>query len=232
MESLLDSLRNAVRIVVSLDPDVLSYAGRSLYIALCAVCITSVLAIPLGILIAERAFPLKRLVVTVLNTLLGVPTVVVGLFVYSFVSRQGPLGSLGILFTVPGIIVGEVLLILPLMTALTMAVVARVDREARRTAISLGADERQAMWIVFREARFGILAAVVAGFGRVVGEVGVAVILGGNIQRATRTLTTAIVLDVDMGYFERALALGLVLMTLSFAFNIAFQILQGRARDE
>jgi len=232
METLLDSLRNAIRIVVSLDPDVMGFAGRSLYIALCAVCVASVLAIPLGILIAERSFPLKRLVVTILNTLLGVPTVVVGLFVYSFVSRQGPLGATGILFTVPGIIVGEVLLILPLMTALTMAVVARVDREARRAALALGADERQAMWTVFCEARFGILAAIVAGFGRVVGEVGIATILGGNIYGATRTLTTAIVLDVDMGYFARALALGIVLLTLSFTINIAFQILQGRGRDQ
>ncbi|HOZ47369.1 MAG TPA: ABC transporter permease [Candidatus Hydrogenedentes bacterium] len=232
MGTLADALRNAVGLIVSLDADLIEYAGRSLYIALVSTCLASMAAVPIGILLAERAFRGKRIVVTVLNTLLGVPTVVVGLLVYSFISRQGPLSALGMLFTVPGIITGEVLLILPLITALTLTAVARLDRDVRRTALSLGANEAQALWAVFRESRFGILAAIIAAYGRVVGEVGIATILGGNAAGFTRTLTTAIVLNVEMGYFERALALGLVLLGLSFTLNIAFQLLQGGGRGQ
>jgi len=231
MDTLLDALQNAFRLIISLDKGVVQYAVRSLYIALIGTCIAGVIAIPAGVVLAEHDFRGKRGLVTVLNTLMGVPTVVVGLFVYAFISRTGPLGALELLFTVKGIIVGEVLLILPLMTALTLAAVARIDRDVRRAALSLGASEGQALWTVFRESRFGILAAIIAGYGRVVGEVGVAMILGGNADRFTRTMTTAIVLNVDMGYFELALALGIVLLTLSFVINIAFQFLQGRGRE-
>lgn len=230
MAILFDAFRNALLLIVALDEEVIEYACRSLGIALAATCITSAFAIPIGLLIAEHDFRYKRVLVTVLNTLLGIPTVVVGLLVYSFISRQGPFGALDLLFTVPGIILGEVFLILPLIAALTLAAVTRVDRDVRRTALSLGANERQALWAVFRESRFGILAAVIAGYGRVVGEVGVATILGGNAEGFTRTLTTAIVLNVEMGYIERALALGLVLLGLSFAINIVFQLLQGGGR--
>jgi len=231
METLIDALDNAFWLVVSLDPSVVEYAARSLGIALAATAVAGAMAIPLGILIAEREFRHKRVLVTVLNTLLGVPTVVVGLLVYSFISQRGPLGRLDLLFTVPGIIVGEVILIVPLITALTFTVVTRVDQDVRRAALALGANEPQALWVVFRESRFGILAAVVAGYGRVVGEVGVATILGGNAEGFTRTLTTAIVVNVEMGYVERALALGLVLLALSFTINILFQLLQGGGRS-
>jgi tungstate transport system permease protein len=230
METLSDALRNAFRLIVSFDGDVMECAARSLLIALIATCVASVIAVPLGVTIAEHDFRFKRGLVTALNTLMGIPTVVVGLLVYSFVSRQGLFGSLGLLFTVPGIIIGEIVLILPLMTSLTLAVVTRVDRSVRRAALSLGANERQALWTVFRESRFGILAAVIAGYGRVVGEVGVATILGGNAEGFTRTLTTSIVNHISMGCFDYALALGFVLLALSFAVNILFQLLQGRAR--
>jgi tungstate transport system permease protein len=230
MGTLYEALVRAARLIVSLDPDVLQYALRSLYIALVSTALAGLFAVPLGIFIAEREFRGKRLVVTGLNTLLAVPTVVVGLFVYALVSRQGPFGFLELLFTVPGIIIGEVVLIAPLLTALTLAAVARVDRDVRLTARSLGASERQAAWVVIREARYGILAAIIAAYGRVVGEVGVAMIVGGNIDGFTRTLTTAIILNVDMGYFALALALGLVLLAFSFVLNVAFQLLQGEAR--
>lgn len=222
-----DALVNAVRLVVTLDANVVQYAMRSLTIALAATALTTLVAVPLGTLIAETNFRGKRAVVTVLNTLLGVPTVVVGLLVYSFISRHGPLGDLGLLFTVPGIILGECVLILPLLTALTVAAVNRVDRDVRRTALSLGASHRRALWTVLHESRFGILAAIVAGFGRVIGEVGVAVILGGNADGFTRTLTSSIVLHVGMGNFELALALGLVLLFLALMVNVMLQVAQG-----
>ena len=230
METLLDATRNAFRLVASLDPEVLEYAGRSLYIALAATFGACLAAIPAGVLLAEHEFRGKRVLVTLVNTLMGVPTVVVGLVVYAFISAQGPLGTLGLLFTVDGIIIGEMLLVLPLMTALTLAAVTRTDRRVRLAAVALGASRVQALWTVFRESRFGILAAIIAGFGRVVGEVGVAMILGGNVDGFTRTLTTATILNISSGYFELALALGIVLLLLSFVINIVFQLLQGRGQ--
>ncbi len=230
MGTLLEALLHALRLIASLDADVIQYAARSLGIALLSTLLASGIGVPLGVWLAEVEFPGKRAVVTVLNTLLSVPTVVVGLMVYAFISRHGPLGGLGLLFTIPGIVLGEVVLILPILTAFTLAAVSRVDSEVRRTALSLGASAPQALRAVVLESRFGILAAVIAGFGRVVGEVGVATILGGNADSFTRTITTAVVLEVNMGRFELALALGLVLLVLSFAINVLLQLVQGGGR--
>ena len=227
MQILRDALRQAVDLIVNLNADVLQYAGRSLLIAGVATLLASLIGIPLGMLIAERDFPGKRAVVTVLNTLLAIPTVVVGLLVYTFLSRSGPLAPLQLLFTVPGIIAGEVFLILPIVTAFTLTAVSRTDRDVRPTALALGASRSQVLWIVFRESRFGVAAAVIAAFGRVVSEVGVATIIGGNAEQFTRTMTTAIVLNVDMGNFPLALALGMVLLTISLSINVLFQCIQG-----
>ncbi|NQT38733.1 MAG: ABC transporter permease [Planctomycetes bacterium] len=227
MQTFKDALENALRLVLSLDANVVEYAQRTLLIALVSTLIASLIGIPVGMFIAERRFPGKRAVVTLLNTLLAVPTVAVGLLVYTLLSRNGPLGSWELLFTVPGIIIGEVLLIVPIVTAFTVTAVARTDRDVRKTALTLGANSRQALWIVFRESRFGVLAAVIAAFGRVVSEVGVAMIVGGNADEFTRTLTTATVQNVDMGNFALALALGLVLLAISLSVNVLFQYFQG-----
>lgn len=229
---LIDALRNAVHLILSGDSAVLEYAGRSLLIATVATLIASAVGIPLGMLLAERQFRGKRVVVTVLNTLLAVPTVVVGLLVYTFIRRTGPLGHLELIFTVPGIIIGEVLLILPIVIAFTLTAVSRTDRDVRRTALALGASPRQTLWTVFCESRFGVAAAVIAAFGRVVSEVGVAMILGGNIDHFTRTMTTSIVQNVDMGSFALALALGIVLLAISLSINVLFQYLQGGGHDQ
>lgn len=231
MDTLVDALKNALHLVVALDSNVVEYAVRSLLIAAVSTLIASVIGIPIGILIGENNFPGKRAVVTVLNTLLALPTVVVGLMVYTLISRTGPLGQLELLFTIPGIIVGEVVLILPILTAFTVAAVSRTDRDVRKTALALGASTRQAHWIVIREARFGVLAAVIAAFARVVSEVGVATILGGNIDRFTRTMTTAIVRHVDMGDFALAMALGIVLLSISLSVNVLFQYFQGGGHE-
>jgi len=231
MDTLVDALRNAVQLVITLDSNVVEYAVRSLAIAAISTLVASVIGIPIGILIGENNFPGKRGVVTILNTLLALPTVVVGLMVYTLISRTGPLGRLELLFTIPGIIVGEVVLILPILTAFTVAAVSRTDRDVRKTALALGASTRQAHWIVIREARFGVLAAVIAAFARVVSEVGVATILGGNIDRFTRTMTTAIVRHVDMGDFALAMALGIVLLGISLSVNVLFQYFQGGVHE-
>jgi tungstate transport system permease protein len=231
MQTLLDALHNAVRLILSGDADVLEYTGRSLTIALCATIVASMIGVPLGMLISEREFPGKRVVVTVLNTLLALPTVVVGLTVYTMLSRNGPLGSLQLLFTVPGIIIGAVLLVLPIVTALTIAAVTRTDRDVRKTALALGAGRGQVFWIVLSESRFGIMAAVIAAFGRVVSEVGIAFIVGGNAEHFTRTMTTAIVRNIDMGHFALALALGMVLLTVSLTINVLLQWVQGGGQE-
>jgi len=227
MQTILDALYNSLHMILTLDLDVVEYAGRSLLIALISTLVASLVGIPLGMLIAEHDFRGKRAVVTLLNTLLGLPTVVVGLLVYAFLSRSGPLGNLQMLFTIPGIIVGEVFLIVPIVTAFTLTAVTRTDQDVRKTVLALGANSRQALWTVFCESRFGVLAAVIAAFGRVVSEVGVATILGGNVDRFTRTMTTAIVLNVDMGNFALALALGIVLLVISLSINVLFQYAQG-----
>jgi tungstate transport system permease protein len=226
-----DVLQNAWHLVVTFDPNVFEYAVRSLIIATISTLVAGVIGIPIGILIGEHDFVGKRAVVTILNTLLALPTVVVGLTVYMFLSRQGPWGHLELLFTVPGIIIGEVLLIIPLITALTVAAISRTGRDVRKTALALGASSGQAYWTVICESRFGVLAAIVAAFGRVVSEVGVATILGGNIDRFTRTMTTAIVRYVDMGEFALALALGILLLAISLSINIVFQYFQGGGRE-
>jgi len=231
METFADALRNALHLVVTLDPGVREYAGRSLLIASAATVVASVLGIPVGVLIAEHRFRGRRAVVVILNTLLGIPTVVVGLVVYSFLSRSGPLGGSGLLFTVPGIVVGEVLLILPIVTAFTLSAVARTDRDVRKTTLALGASGHQALWTVAVESRFGVLAAVIAAYGRVVSEVGVAMIVGGNADHFTRTMTTAIVVNVDMGRTALALALGMVLLAVSLSINVVFQLLQGETEE-
>lgn len=228
---IVDALRTAWHLVVTLNPEVVEYAGRSLLIAAVSTAIAGLIGIPLAILVSENSFFGKRAVVTILNTLLAMPTVVVGLMVYMFIRHQGPLGQLGLLFTVPGIIIGEALLILPIVIALTIAAVSRTDRDVRKTALTLGANSAQAHWVVVRESRFGVLAAVIAAFNRVVSEVGVAMILGGNIDRFTRTLTTAIVLGVDRGAFPLALALGMVLLGISLLVNILFQYVQGGGQE-
>ncbi len=231
MQTLLDALRNALHVILSMDEGVLQYAGRSLLIAMAATAVASLIGVPLGMILAQRDFRGKRAVVTVLNTLLALPTVVVGLLVYSFIGRTGPLGDLRLLHTVPGIIAGEVMLILPIVTAFTLTAVSRTDRDVRTTALALGANSRQVLWTVFCESRFGILAAVIAAFGRVVSEIGVATILGGNVDGFTRTMTTAIVLDLQTGEFALALAMGLVLLAISLSINILFQYVQGGGHE-
>ena len=228
---ILDALRTAWHLVVTLDPNVVEYAGRSLLIATTSTLIAGVVGIPVAVAIAENEFFGKRFVVTILNTLLALPTVVVGLVVYLLICHKGPLGPLELLLTVPGIIVGEVLLILPIVVALCVAAVSRTDRDVRKTAMALGASPRQAQWTVIRESRFGVLAAVIAAFGRVVSEVGVATILGGNIDRFTRTMTTAIVVSIDKAEFPLALALGVVLLSISLSINVLFQYFQGGGRE-
>ncbi len=230
MDYLLDAISGAFRLILSLDTEVVTITLLSLRVAVTATIIAAVLGIPLAYFVATREFRGKGAVLTLFNTLMALPTVVVGLFCYSFLSRKGPLGFLDLLFTPSGMILGDIILAFPLIVGLTIAAVNAVDPRARMTAISLGATPRQASLTILAEARFGLMAALFNGFGRVVAEVGSAMMLGGNIKGYTRTITTAIALETSKGEFAFGMALGLILLTLALSVNLVFRKLQAATR--
>lgn len=230
MNLLTDSLISALHLVVSLDAEMFSIVFFSLKVSSTSTLVASLIGIPLGFFIAFKSFPGKPLVLTILNTLLALPTVVIGLFVYSFIARRGIFGSLGLLYTQKAIIIGQTLLVLPIVATFTIAAISRIDTRYRKTAMTLGATQIQTAVVLFREARFGIIAAVIAAFGRVIAEVGISMMLGGNAKGFTRTMTTAMALEYDKGEFTLAVALGIILLTVSFGINLLFHSLQGRSR--
>ena len=178
---MISGFQEAIRLLLTGESGVYTIVSVSIFVALSATLISSLIGVPLGYLLATRQFPGKRLVTTVLNTLLAMPTVVIGLFVYSLISRRGALGFLELLYTPNAMIIGETILALPIVTAFTLAAVRALDSRITETALTLGATTIQTARTLLVEARFGIIAAVVAAFGRVIAEVGAAMMLGGNI---------------------------------------------------
>jgi tungstate transport system permease protein len=203
-------------------------ARISLTIAAISCSITALLCLPLGSLIHFRRFPGKRALITAIQTLFGLPTVSVGLLVFVIFSRAGPLGGLGIFLTPTAMVLGQIILISPVMLGLIISALSGVDKAVSETATSLGASRFQAALITIREARFAIMAAVVAGFGRAFAEVGVANMVGGNFAGYTRTLTTDMMLQTQMGNTELALALGIILILIALVINVALNRLQQR----
>jgi tungstate transport system permease protein len=203
-------------------------AGRSLALAATSCAIATLLALPLGSLIHFNSFHGKRLLINIIQTLYSVPTVVVGLFVFVFISRAGPLGSLGLLFTPAGIVIGQVLLVLPIIMGLTISALRSVDVTLTDTAISLGANRFQTAYVVIKEIRFAMLGAIIMGFGRAISEVGLSLMVGGNIRGFTRTLTTAISLETSKGEIELSLALGMILLFIALVVSISLNRLQQR----
>ena len=226
MDFLVSSFVAALQLIGSLSPDVRDAVRTSLSVSAGASVFAALFGIPLGLLVGLSEFPMKRLVVTVLNTLMGLPTVVVGLVVYGFLSRQGPLGVLGLLFTPTAIVIGGTLLAAPIVANYSLASVRGADPRIVPTALTLGAGRLRTVGALIGEIRFGILAAVIAGFGRVVSEVGVAMMLGGNIRGYTRTMTTAIALETSKGEFAFGMALGIVLMMVALLVNLFLSLLQ------
>ncbi|MDT8445091.1 MAG: ABC transporter permease [Desulfuromonadales bacterium] len=228
MDYLITSLSAALGMIIHLDREVLSAVSTSLYTSLTAILIAALFGIPLGAVIGMRQFSGKRLAVTLLNTLMALPTVVVGLLLFGLFSRQGPLGPLGLLFTPWAMIAGQVVLATPIVANYTLAAVAGADQRILPTAITLGAGRLRGACQVLLEVRFGVMAAIVAGFGRVIAEVGVAMMLGGNIRGSTRTMTTAIALETSKGEFAFGLALGIVLMSVALIINLFLNLMQQR----
>lgn len=228
MDILTDSLYQAFLLLISLDAELFEIVGVSLTVSSSSTLIASLVGLPCGFLIAFREFPGKRFVITILNTLLALPTVVIGLIVYSFISRRGIFGPLELLYTQKAIIIGQFILIIPVITTLTIAAISRIDKRYRKSALTLGAGELQVALVIFKEARYGIIAAIIAAFGRVIAEVGISMMLGGNARGFTRTMTTAMALEYDKGEFVLAVALGVVLMACAFFINMLFHFFQGR----
>jgi len=230
MNFLTDSFLSAILLIWTLNHDLLVIVGVSLKVSSISTFIAGIMGVPSGFLIAFSEFRGKRLVITLLNTLLALPTVVIGLLVYTFISRRGIFGAYDILYTQKAIIIGQVILIVPIVTTLTISAVSRLDDRYRKAALTLGANLRQTAWVIIREARFAITAVVVMAFGRVIAEVGISMMLGGNAKGFTRTMTTAMALEYDKGEFVLSVALGLVLLSVSFAVNIFCNYFQGRGR--
>jgi len=228
MEFIGEGFRSAFLLIFSFDREVFAITFLTLLVSTTATLFASLLGVPLGFAVGTQEFRGRRLTITLFNTLLSLPTVVVGLFVFSLISRQGPFGFLGLLFTPTAMVIGQFVVALPIITAFTIAAVQGIDRRVRDTALTLGATRIQTTLTVLSEARFALMAAIIAGFGRVIGEVGAAIMLGGNIRNYTRTITTTIALETSKGEFGFAIALGIILMGVAFPVNILFRYLQQR----
>jgi len=228
MNNLLQGLFQAIGLIFSLDPALYEIILFSLYVSGAALAISALIGIPLGALMALKRFSGRKLVMALLYTGMGFPPVVVGLFVYLTLSRSGPAGDLGWLFTPKAIIAAQTIISFPLVAGFTMAAVMGVDANLRRQLLSLGATEWQATLAILTEAKVGVIVAAIAGFGASISEVGAVMLVGGNIEGKTRTLTTAIVLETRKGNFDLAIALGIILLSITFAVNVAMMRLQGQ----
>ena len=212
------------------DSEVWAILALSLQVSASATVIALVLGVPLGVVLALTRFPGRGLVVSAVNTGMGLPPVVVGLFVTMLLWRSGPLGVMEILYTPAAIIIAQAVLASPIVTGITLAAVQNVPDGFRMQLYGLGASRSQMVWMVLREARVPMLAAVMAGFGGVISEIGASMMVGGNIKGQTRTLTTAMVLETSKGNFEIAMALAVLLLTLVFGVNWALTSIQQRRR--
>jgi tungstate transport system permease protein len=228
VDVLLEGGRHAVGLLVGGDREVLAVLWLSLQVSGAATLIALLLGIPAGATLALTRFPGRTLVASAVNTGMGLPPVVVGLFVTILLWRSGPLGHLEVLYTPAAIVLAQAVIASPIVTGITLAAVQNVPATFRLQLVALGASRPQMVWVVLREARLPMLAAVMAGFGGVISEIGASMMVGGNIKGQTRTLTTAMVLETSKGNFDVAIALALLLLALVFGVNWALTTIQQR----
>lgn len=229
MGTLVESFGRALSLILHLDAELLGIILLSLKVSGTALLFATLLGLPLSAFFGFRSFPLKGFVISVLNTFMGLPPVVVGLFVYLMFSRSGPLGFMALLYTPAAMIIAQTILAFPIVSSLCHSAIVGVDPLIKQTSLTLGATPFQVALTVIREARYGIMSAVIAGFGRVMAEVGAILIVGGNIAGFTRVMTTTIALETDKGNFELALALGIILLGISLAINSVLHIVQKKS---
>jgi len=220
----------AIELIVTLDPEVLEITTRTLVISISSTIIASLMCLPLGSLIHFNNFRGKRTLINLIQTFYSVPTVAVGLIVFLLFSRSGPLGFMELLFTPQVMVIGQVILISPVILGLVIAALSGVDKAAYETAIAIGASQFQATTIVIREARYAIYSALILGFGRAISEVGLALMVGGNIRGYTRVMTTAISLETSKGDIVLSVALGIILISIALIINFSLSRLQQRWR--
>lgn len=230
MDLILDGIRQALRLVASCDAEVMAVTLLSLKISCSATAISLLLGIPAGTLLALARFPGRRLVISLVNTGMGLPPVVVGLFVTLFLWRNGPLGFLEILYTPAAMVLAQAVIATPIVTGITVASIQSLPANLKLQVRALGATRVQTVWILVRESRLPLLAAVMAGFGGVISEVGASIMVGGNIKGQTRVLTTATVMETGKGNFDVAIALSLILLLLAFGVNYLLTVIQQRER--
>lgn len=228
MEFILQGFLKAIHLLFDGNSETYSAVFITIKVSSSSMFASLVIGIPLGFLLGYYDFKGKRQVRIVVDTLLALPTVFIGLLVYAFLSQRGPLGNLGLLFTLPGIAIGQTILALPIVIALTAAAVESMDEQLNVTLISLGANRRQLLLSSLWEVRYGIVAAGVTAYGRVLTEVGISMMVGGNIKWYTRTITTAIALETNKGQFAMGIALGLVLLAIAFIVSISVSFLRKR----
>jgi len=221
-------LTKAIELIISLDPEVMEIAGRSLRISVTSALLASLICVPLASLIHFHHFRGKRALINLIQTFFSIPTVAVGLFVFVLFSRAGPLGGLSLLFTPTVMVLGQMILITPILLGLNISALSGVDKAILDTARSLGASGFQTAIVVLREARFAVMAAIIMGFGRAISEVGIALMVGGNIRGFTRVITTAISLETSKGDLELSIALGIILISIALIINIVLNRIQQR----
>jgi len=230
MELLLEGLKKAIEMILSGDPQIFEITLLTLRVSITAVLISTLIGLPAGMLLGLSRFPGRRLLLALINIGMGLPPVVAGLWITLFLWRSGPLGDFAWLYTPTAIIMAQILVSLPIVTALTSTAFQQINPKMILQVKALGATRLQLYWILMKEVKLAILAAIIAGFGRVIAEVGAAMMVGGNISGETRILTTSIVMEVSKGNFDVALALSFILMTLAFIITFCLTYLQQRKR--
>lgn len=228
MDYILQGILQAIKLLFSGDPETYSAVGATVKASSLSMAASLVLGVPLGFAIGHLRFPGRRQIRLAVDTMLALPTVFIGLMVYALISRQGPLGEMNLLFTIPGIAMGQTILALPVVIALSAAAIESMDANLRTTLVSLGANRRQLLFTSLWEVRHGILVAGLTAYGRVMTEVGISMMVGGNIKWHTRTITTAIALETGKGMFATGIALGLVLLLIAFAVTLPASMLRRR----
>lgn len=229
---LIEAFSEALRLITSANPDLYEILWLSVKVSLTALLSASILALPLGTMLAISEFKGKRAIVTFFTAMMGLPPVVVGLFVYLMLSRSGPLGVLELLYTPTAMIIAQCILIVPIVTSLTYQIIEELNREYRELFFSLRINTRRSIFAYLWDARFSLLTTVLAGFGRAISEVGAVMIVGGNINHLTRIMTTAIALETSKGDLALALALGIVLLTIALVVNAFVMIVKTFAMDK
>jgi len=230
MDLIFEGIKKALYLLITFDPEVMGITLLSLEVSGIATLISLLIGISVGVTVALSRFFGKRIVVSLINTGMGLPPVVVGLFVTIFLWRNGPLGFLGVLYTPTAMIIAQTVIATPIVMGITLAAIQQLPQKLRLQILALGATRLQMVWILIKEARLPLLAAVMAGFGGVISEVGASIMVGGNIKGYSRVLTTATVMETSRGNFDIAIALGIILLLLAYFINLILTHIQQRER--